>query len=111
MCRITLTQTDISTIPLWQLRSAICMIAQDPVLLSGTLRLNLDLEGHCTDDQLYDALHQVQLITVHDDPQNSIKPKTSDISEVSGIDQKHRNIFQNLESEIKPGGDKSVLKS
>lgn len=60
--KIKIDGEDISEMPLSMVRSKLGIIAQDPILLSGTLRLNLNIEGKYTDDQLYDALHQVQLL-------------------------------------------------
>ncbi|XP_075705466.1 ATP-binding cassette sub-family C member 9-like isoform X2 [Rhinoderma darwinii] len=52
---------DIARIPLHTLRSRLSIILQDPVLFSGSIRLNLDPECKCTDDRLWEALEIAQL--------------------------------------------------
>lgn len=42
-------------------RRSIAFIAQEPVLFQGTLRRNLDIDGHCTDAQIFAALDRVDL--------------------------------------------------
>jgi ABC-type multidrug transport system fused ATPase/permease subunit len=96
---------DIGEIPLGHVRSELGIIAQDPILLSGSLRLNLDIEGKFTDDELYDALHQVQLLK----RATSTASSTSSESEETVVEQEdesQRNIFANLDYEIKSGGEK-----
>lgn len=93
---------DIADIPLGKVRSELGIIAQDPILLSGTLRLNLDIEGRYSDDQLYDALHQVQLIRkFRVDVSNSEMASSSD-SDFTAVS----NIFEDLDYEIASRGDK-----
>nr|XP_019043278.1 ABC transporter ABCC.6 [Kwoniella bestiolae CBS 10118]OCF22208.1 ABC transporter ABCC.6 [Kwoniella bestiolae CBS 10118] len=96
--KIEIDGKDISKIPLGQVRSKLGIIAQDPILLSGSLRLNLDIEGRYSDEQLYDALHQVQLLKKSDSPSSS----ASSVHEGSGTAD---NIFKNLDYEIKGGGE------
>jgi len=50
-----------SKIGLFALRSNICIIPQEPVLLSGSLRFNLDPFDRYHDDEIVDALKQVFL--------------------------------------------------
>lgn len=117
---------DTSTIPLGLLRSRLGIIAQDPVLLSGSLRLNLDIESKYTDEQLYDALHQVQLvkrknkspskssssttlsdatINVNEVTPEPSSPISAAATAVEAADT-NVNIFNNLDFEIKSGGEK-----
>jgi ABC-type multidrug transport system fused ATPase/permease subunit len=100
---------DLSRLPLSQVRSKLGIIAQDPILLSGSLRLNLDVEGNYTDDQLYDALHQVQLIK-RSKARNDYDDLAGRVSETSSTtaveDGRQSNIFEDLDSEIKSGGEK-----
>ena len=53
---------DISTVGLNKLRSNIAVIAQDPVLFSGTLRSNLDPFNQFPDAQLWDCMHRTRLV-------------------------------------------------
>lgn len=105
-CLMALAQTDkkadISTIPLGVVRSKLGIIAQDPILLSGSLRLNLDVEGKYSDEQLYTALRQVQLLKQSDScPDLLSNDLTSSSAETSS---QQENIFSNLDFEVKGGG-------
>ncbi|EDV20619.1 uncharacterized protein TRIADDRAFT_50946 [Trichoplax adhaerens] len=58
---ISIDKTDISKLGVHNLRSRITIIPQDPVLFSGTLRMNLDpFEGH-SDQDLWVALENAHL--------------------------------------------------
>ena len=52
---------DVQTIGLAKLRQNLAVVAQDPVLFSGTIRSNLDPFDEYTDHQLYDVLQSVGL--------------------------------------------------
>ncbi|GMR57469.1 hypothetical protein PMAYCL1PPCAC_27664, partial [Pristionchus mayeri] len=56
--RILISGKDIDSVELNELRSALTIIPQDPVLFSGNLRSNLDPFGKCSDDELWRALEE-----------------------------------------------------
>ncbi|KAL1479214.1 hypothetical protein MTO96_052040 [Rhipicephalus appendiculatus] len=58
---ILIDSVNIAKVPLKRLRRAITVIPQDPSLVRGTLRMNLDPTGSHSDDQLWQALHHVHL--------------------------------------------------
>uniref|UniRef100_A0A671K841 ATP-binding cassette sub-family C member 9-like n=1 Tax=Sinocyclocheilus anshuiensis TaxID=1608454 RepID=A0A671K841_9TELE len=62
--KIVIDGIDICKLPPQTLRSRLSIILQDPVLFSGSIRLNLDPECTCTDDRLWEALEIAQLKNV-----------------------------------------------
>lgn len=91
------------------------IIAQDPVLLSGTLRLNLDIEGKYSDQDLFDALREVQLIKANEGLDLSgVSSETSSVTAVGeneaqpgkSTESSNVNVFLNLDYEIETGGQK-----
>lgn len=58
---ITIDGIDISKLGLHSLRSRLTIIPQDPVLFSGTLRINLDPFEQQTDDAVWRALEHAHL--------------------------------------------------
>ncbi|XP_030369087.1 multidrug resistance-associated protein 1-like isoform X1 [Scaptodrosophila lebanonensis] len=54
--RILIDGTDIASLGLHMLRSRLSIIPQDPVLFSGSLRINLDPFGVKSDDEIWKAL-------------------------------------------------------
>lgn len=59
--RILIDDVDISRVGLHELRRAIAIIPQDPVLFSGSLRMNLDPFDEFTDDELWSALEKAHV--------------------------------------------------
>lgn len=61
--QIIIDGQDVSKLGLHALRSRLTIIPQDPVLFSGSLRLNLDPFELNTDEQVWTALHHAHLKT------------------------------------------------
>ena len=58
---ITIDDISIANLGLHELRSQLTIIPQDPVLFSGTLRINLDPFSAYSDDQVWRALELAHL--------------------------------------------------
>jgi len=59
--KIVIDNVDISEIGLHSLRSRLTIIPQDPVLFSGSLRMNIDPFNHYSDDQIWSSLEDAHL--------------------------------------------------
>jgi len=79
---------DTSKIGLHQLRSKIAIIPQDPILFSGTLRMNLDPFEVYTDDQLWRVLELSHLKTFVTATQNKLLHEVSEGGENLSVGQR-----------------------
>lgn len=87
---IVIDGVDISKIGLRNLRQAITIIPQDPTLFTGTIRSNLDPFNQYSDEEMFEALRRVNLISPGETSNND-----------SGENQ---NKFLNLASSVSEGG-------
>uniref|UniRef100_A0ACD5ZXC7 Uncharacterized protein n=1 Tax=Avena sativa TaxID=4498 RepID=A0ACD5ZXC7_AVESA len=60
--KIIIDDHDITSMGLHDLRSRIGLIPQDPILFYGSIRYNLDPQGHFSDEQIWEVLGKCQLI-------------------------------------------------
>ncbi len=98
--RITIDRIDIATLPLHQLRSAMAIIPQNPVLFSGTLRSNLDAVGQHSDHELREVLKRDHFLeSVNGDSTWFTRKKGSDFGRVGSLE-----LELNLDYPIATGG-------
>lgn len=98
---------DISKVSLYELRSRLAIIPQDPVLFSGTVRSNLDPFDNHSDSELHDALSRVHLInstgaTSPGEPNPAESTRTAPTPPTPP--DSNTNIFRSLTSRISEGG-------
>ncbi|CAM0874774.1 unnamed protein product [Alopecurus aequalis] len=60
--KIIIDGHDITAMGLYDLRSRIGLIPQDPILFYGSIRHNLDPQGHFSDEQIWEVVGKCQLI-------------------------------------------------
>ena len=81
-CQITIDGQDIAKMGLHYLRKSICIIPQDPFLLNGTIRLNVDPFNQHEDATLTEILQDLEFFkTLNQDSVNTFlknsKPKNA----------------------------------
>jgi ABC-type multidrug transport system fused ATPase/permease subunit len=59
--RVFIDDIDIATMPLEALRKKLCIIPQDPVMFSATVRFNLDPFDEFSDEQIWEVLRDVSM--------------------------------------------------
>ncbi|ODV98301.1 hypothetical protein PACTADRAFT_48088 [Pachysolen tannophilus NRRL Y-2460] len=102
---IKIDGVDITKIGLRALRQGITIIPQDPTLFTGTIRSNLDLFDQYSDEEIYQALKRVNLISAEElalvkNGQSSAN--SSDVGDSSL--EENTNKFLNLNNKISEGG-------
>lgn len=101
---------DLKQLPLDVARGRLGIIGQDPMLVTGSLRLNLNVEGDRTDEELVAVLRRISLLgdAVEFDEANGTETQHSSVTAVGHdpAEAKNRNVFEDLDYEIVNAGDK-----
>lgn len=93
---VKIDNVDITSIDLQRLRRSITIIPQDPTLFTGTIKSNLDPYDEFSDEQIFEALKRVNLIS-----QGELDNYGNDSSSANS---KNINKFLDLSHEISEGG-------
>ncbi|KAK2963511.1 putative Canalicular multispecific organic anion transporter 2 [Blattamonas nauphoetae] len=59
--RILIDGVDISKLDIHRVRRSVAIIPQDPTLFTGTIRYNMDLAGHASDDRIWEVLEMIEM--------------------------------------------------
>lgn len=92
---IELDGVDISQIGLHELRKNIAIIPQDPFLLQGTLRFNVDPESQYSDDEVIEALNMVRFFDTFKEEDVIAQNKANSNKEEGNKQQKPSQDQQN----------------
>lgn len=96
---------DITSIGLKNLRQAITIIPQDPTLFTGTIKSNLDPFDSYSDEQIFEALRRVNLVSTQE-----LEAKKANVNpminspDLESDDDENVNKFLSLSNEISEGG-------
>ena len=92
---IYIDDVEIKKLGLTRVRSKIAVIPQDPVLFSGSVRINLDPFDECDDEQLYEVLRRVGLFS---------NPSSSSLIDLSGSQSNLLAPIRSLNDTVLEGG-------
>lgn len=90
--QILVDGVDITNVGLSSLRQNVTLIAQDPTILSGTLRTTLDTFEEYEDSEIYESLRRVHLL--RDDEASG--PSSGGLQE-----GRNKNVFTDLNSPVR----------
>lgn len=76
--RILIDDVDVSKLGLFTLRSRLAIITQDPMLVSATIRYNLDPFGSQTDAEIWSVLEMISMKDVVQDLGNGLDSQVHD---------------------------------
>ncbi|KAJ9123263.1 hypothetical protein QFC22_001460 [Naganishia vaughanmartiniae] len=91
---------DITKVGLTDLRQRVTIIPQDPTILSGTLRSTLDVFDEYSDDEIYEALRRVHLLSKDEQQANG-----GNVHAIDEQEGRNRNMFKDLDNAVSEGGD------